>query len=177
MLSPANQLILLSAKLEPSVSELEQLNDLIPHIQDWDSAVTNIIARQTAPLFFKKLPLLSNRNLVPPEATNKLQQAYYRSLSRGMVLYNAFEKLAEAFCAADIRVVVLKGIYLSEWLYGDIALRQFSDIDLLVSEDFAIDCLDVLSDLGYKPADGAVTEFISSKSEIVKFQCKCRSVS
>ena len=169
MLSPANQLILLSAKIEPSASELEQLNDLIPQIQSWDSAVTNIIARQTAPLFFKKLPLLSNRNLVPPEATNKLQQAYYRSLSRGMVLYNAFEKLAEAFLNAGIRVVVLKGICLSEWLYEDIALRQFSDIDLLVSEDFAIDCLDVLSDLGYKPADGAVTEFISSKSEIVHY--------
>jgi len=169
MLSPANQLILLSAKLEPSVSELERLNDFIPQIQNWDSVVANIIARQTAPLFFKKLPLLSNRDLIPVEATNKLQQAYYRSLSRGMVLYNAFEKLAEAFFNAGIRVVVLKGIYLSEWLYADIGLRQFSDMDLLVREDDAMDCLNILSELGFKPADGAVTEFISSKSEIVHY--------
>ena len=169
MLSPANQLILLSAKLEPSVFELVQLNDFIPQIQNWDSAVTNIIARQTAPLFFKKLPLLSNRDLIPVEATNKLQQAYYKSLSRGMVLYNAFEKVAEAFCAADIRVVVLKGIYLSEWLYGDIALRQFSDMDLLVSKDDAMQCMSILTELGFKPSDSAVTEFISSKSEIVHY--------
>lgn len=169
MLSPANQLILSSAKLQLSATELELLNDLIPQIQDWDSAVTNIIARQTAPLFFKKLPLLSNRDLIPAEATNKLQQAYYRALSRGMVLYNAFEKVAEAFIDAGIRVVALKGIYLSEWLYGDIALRQFSDIDLLVREDDAMDCLYVLSALGFKPSDAAVTEFISSKSEIVHY--------
>jgi len=174
MLSPANQLILLSAKLQLSAVELELLNDLIPQIQNWDSAVTNIIARQTAPLFFKKLPLLSNRDLIPVEATNKLQQAYYKSLSRGMVLYNAFEKVAEAFCCAtDIRVVVLKGIYLSEWLYGDIALRQFSDMDLLVSKDDAMQCLSILTELGFKPSDSAVTEFITefiaSKSEIVHY--------
>jgi len=169
MLSSANQLILLSAKLEPSVSELERLNDIIPQVQNWDSAVTNIVARQTAPLFFKKLPLLSSRDLIPVEATNKLQQAYYRSLSRGMVLYNAFEKLAEAFFNAGILVVVLKGIYLSEWLYADIGLRQFSDMDLLVREDDAMDCLNILLELGFKPADGAVTEFISSKSEVVHY--------
>ena len=167
MLSPASQLILSSAKLEPSVSELERLNDLIPQIENWDGLVAEIIARQTAPLFFKKLPLLTNRNLIPAEATAKLQQAYYRSLSRGMVLYSTFEKVAEAFCIAGIQVVVLKGIYLSEWLYGDIALRQFSDMDLLVKKEDALQCLSILKNLGFKPSDAAVTEFISSQSEIV----------
>ena len=169
MLSPASQLILSSAKLEPSVSELERLNDLIPQIENWDGLVAEIIARQTAPLFFKKLPLLTNRNLIPAEATAKLQQAYYRSLSRGMVLYSTFEKVAEAFCIAGIQVVVLKGIYLSEWLYGDIALRQFSDMDLLVKKEDALQCLSILKNLGFKPSDAAVTEFISSQSEIVHY--------
>ena len=169
MLSPASQLILSSAKLEPSISELERLNDLIPQIENWDGLVAEIIARQTAPLFFKKLPLLTNRNLIPAEATAKLQQAYYRSLSRGMVLYSTFEKVAEAFCIAGIQVVVLKGIYLSEWLYGDIALRQFSDMDLLVKKEDALQCLSILKNLGFKPSDAAVTEFISSQSEIVHY--------
>lgn len=169
MLSPTSQLILSSAKLEPSVSELERLNDLIPQIENWDGLVAEFIARQTAPLFFKKLPLLTNRNLIPAEATAKLQQAYYRSLSRGMVLYSTFEKVAEAFCIAGIQVVVLKGIYLSEWLYGDIALRQFSDMDLLVKKEDALQCLSILKNLGFKPSDAAVTEFISSQSEIVHY--------
>ena len=169
MLSPASQLILSSAKLEPSVSELERLNDLIPQIENWDGLVAEIIVRQTAPLFFKKLPLLTNRNLIPAEATAKLQQAYYKSLSRGMVLYSTFEKVAEAFCIAGIQVVVLKGIYLSEWLYGDIALRQFSDMDLLVKKEDALQCLSILKNLGFKPSDAAVTEFISSQSEIVHY--------
>lgn len=169
MLSPASQLILSSAKLEPSVSELERLNDLIPQIENWDGLVAEIIARQTAPLFLKKLPLLTNRNLIPADAITKLQQAYYRSLSRGMVLYSTFEKVAEAFCIAGIQVVVLKGIYLSEWLYGDIALRQFSDMDLLVKKEDALQCLSILKNLGFKPSDAAVTEFISSQSEIVHY--------
>ena len=67
-------------------------------------------------------------------------------------------------------MVVLKGIYLSEWLYGDIALRQFSDMDLFVKKEIRdAECLDILKNLGFKPSDGAVTEFISSQSEIVHY--------
>ena len=64
---------------------------------------------------------------------------------------------------------MLKGIYLSEWLYGDIALRQFSDMDLLVKKEDALQCLSILKNLGFKASDAAVTEFISSQSEIVHY--------
>jgi len=61
-------------------------------------------------------------------STDAVQQAYYKTLTRGMVLYKGFANVASAFNEAGIKLVALKGVYLSECLYGDIALRQFSDI-------------------------------------------------
>jgi hypothetical protein len=176
-LTPEDKLILASVKIQPSVDELETLNNLIPQIENWDYLVQNIIDRGIGPLFFKKLPLLTNNLLVPTDVRTKLQQAYYRTLSRGMVLYDAFRKVAEAFNENGIQVIALKGIYLAESLYKDIALRQFSDIDLLVKESDGEKCLDILQKLGYISHEGKVSDF-GVLSEIIHYPAMvCNDVS
>ncbi len=168
-LTPEDKLILSSVKINPASDDLERLNSLIPQIKDWESLTTNIIDRGIGPLFYKKLPLLSNQEVLPNEVKIKLQQAYYKTLSRSMVLYEAFQKVAKAFTSDGIQVVVLKGIYLSEWLYRDIALRQFSDMDLLVKPEDGEKCIAILKEMGFKPCDASVTEFIGSQTEIIHF--------
>jgi len=177
-LTPADKLILASVKIHPTADELDYLNSLIPQIENWDYLVQNIIDRGIGPLFFKKLPQLSDNLLVPTDVQTKLQQAYYRTLSRGMVLYGAFGKIAEAFNANGIQVIALKGIYLAETLYKDIALRQFSDIDLLVKEEDGEKCLVILQDLGYISYESKVSDFGGALSEIIHYPAMvCNDVS
>ena len=133
-LTPTDQLLLSSVKIQPTSGDLERMNQLIPQITNWDDLAQMAIDRGMAPLLYKKLALLASASMIPDPAKQKLQGAYYLTLSRSMVLYDAFRKAAEAITAAGIQVVALKGIYLSEWLYKDIGLRQFSDIDLLVKK-------------------------------------------
>ena len=64
-LSPEDKLILSSIKIHPSKSELEQINNLIPKVQDWDYLISTLIDRGIGPLFYKKLPLLSNSAFIP----------------------------------------------------------------------------------------------------------------
>jgi len=168
-LKPEDRLILSSIKIEPTPAEMEQLNGLILQISDWDYLIKTITDRGIGPLLFKKLPLLSNSPLIPEEIKIKLQQVYYKTFSRSMVLYEHFRKIAEAFDSNEIQVIALKGIYLSEWLYQDIGLRQFSDIDLLVKENDGKKCLAILQKMGYKPCDGSVTKFIGTKTEIIHY--------
>jgi len=168
-LTPEDKLILASVKIQPTIEELDYLNNLIPQIQNWEYLVQNIVDRGIGPLFLKKLPLLSNSQFVPTDVKTKLQQAYYRTLSRGMVLYDAFKKIAEAFNANGIQVIALKGIYLAENLYKDIALRQFSDIDLLVKEEDGLKCIDILSTMGFKPFQTNMSGFIETHTEIVHY--------
>jgi len=168
-LTPQDKLTLCCIKLHPSNEELEQVNSLIPFVQDWGSLINNLIDRGIGPLFLNKLPQLSNSHLIPSEQKSKLQQAYYKTVGRSTILYEHFRKIAEAFALKNIPVIVLKGIYLSEWLYQDIGLRQFSDIDLLVKEEDGLKCLSILQELGFQPYDSGETEFVKSKKEIIHY--------
>src|SRR5690554_3120123 len=164
-----NEIVLASAKIFPLDGDLDRLNQLIPKISNWEYAVSNIIQRGTGPLFLKKLDRIPNGHLVPAAQREKLQQSYYKSLSRGMVLINAFQRIVDAFTPNEIEIVALKGILLSEWLYGDIGLRQFSDLDLLVLPSEGRKSLKVLEKMGYQGGANDISEFVRKQTEIVHY--------
>lgn len=153
-LKAEDKLILSCIKIKPTPEELEQINSLIPQVQDWNYLIKTIIDRGIGPLLFKKLPLLSNSTQLPESVKTKLQQAWYKTFSRSTILYEHFRRIATAFTFHNIPVIALKGVYLSEGLYQDIGLRQFSDIDLLVKENDASICLAILAGMGYKQSTG-----------------------
>jgi hypothetical protein len=170
-LTPEDKLILASVKIQPTTEELEYLNDLIPKIQNWEYLLQTIVDRGIGPLLLKKIPQLSNKELIPSAVHGQLQQVYYRTLSRGMVLYDAFKKIAEAFHTNGLELIALKGIYLAENLYQDIALRQFSDIDLLIKPEDGAACLSVLKELGFvERKSQEISELIHSKSDFVHYK-------
>jgi len=164
-----DKLILSCVKINASLSELECINDLIPLIQDWDYLIKTIIERGIGPLLYKKLSFLSNSSLIPETVKTKLYQVYYKTFSRSALLYEHFRKIVEEFSLHEIPVIALKGVYLSEWLYQDIGLRQFSDIDLLIKETNGDECLIILSELGYKPSEIGLSKFVLSQLEIVHY--------
>jgi len=161
-LSPEDKLILSCIKLHLNPSELEQLNELILQVRDWDYLINTIIDRGIGPLLYTKLPHLNNGSLISALVQTKLQQVYFKTFSRSTILYEHFQKIAGAFVAQNIPVIGLKGIYLSEWLYQDVGLRQFSDIDLLVKEEDALTCISILTTMGYNPStlESDLSEFV-----------------
>lgn len=62
--------------------------------------------------------------------------------------------LVDALRAAHIEPVALKGPLLSTWLYGDLGMRRFSDLDLLVDRRQRERALQVLTAAGYALRDG-----------------------
>jgi len=132
---PELQIILLSVKLNSTETEQNPLNKLIENIVDWDYFISKIIDRGFAPLFYKKLALIAAE--VPEHIKQLLRKTYYTTVSRNMALYDAFKEITLVFKENNIEFIALKGIFLSEWLYGDIGLRQMSDIDLLIKEEDA----------------------------------------
>ena len=174
LLQSEDKLILSSVKIKPSSKELELINSLIPLILNWDYLISTIIDRGIGPLLYKKLPLLTNSLLIPETVKTKLQQVYYKTFSRSTILYEHFRKIAEEFSFQNIPLIALKGIYLSEWLYQDIGLRQFSDIDLLVKDKDGEKCLEILSNLGYKPSEISLSESVLSKFELIHYPAMVR---
>lgn len=155
-----NQLMLSSARIHPTTRDIENLNSLIPLIDDWVYLTELLIKNGYGPLFYHKLPLLTNAILIPEVEKSNLQKAYFITLRRNMLLYEVYQKAALALKANKIDFLVLKGAYLAEKLYVDIGLRQFSDIDILIKEEDGEKAQAVLKDVGFSSDDYPMAEFL-----------------
>lgn len=167
-MSPLQNIILLAAKIHPTAEELEALNAQLPLVVDWEEVVRNLIERGVGPLFYSKIKLLSNGKFIPDDAVDKLKQSYYLTLSRGMVMYSVFRKAVETLKTNGIEVIALKGVYLAEMLYGDIALRQFSDIDLLIKEEDGAKSKTMLKKAGFKSSK-SLDEVLEVKNNVLHY--------
>jgi len=169
-LTPEDQFILSCVKLKPKQADINRLNDLIPLIQDWDMLVQIAVERGIGPLMYKKLSLIEKQNLIPEQQRNILEQTYFMTLRRGMLLHDAYRKIVEKFVENGISVIALKGIFLSDWLYGDIGLRQCSDIDLLIKPEEGLKGVSILREMGYASKESKnISDFVDSQTDKVHF--------
>lgn len=169
-LTPEDKLVLSCVKLNPNETEYEELNQLICKIENWNKFLINIIERGVSPLLYVKLVKLPNSHKIPKFVIQKLKKTYYLTINRSVKLQDSFRIIAEAFNFADIPIIALKGVYLSEWLYKDIGLRQFSDIDLLIREEDNIKCFSLLDDLGFFCYDGIESEHINGQEDLMHYK-------
>ena len=68
-----------------------------------------------------------------------------------MRLHHQLAQVLAALQRAEIPVIALKGAHLAEGIYGDVALRPMSDIDLLVKRPDLSRAEDALRGIGYTP--------------------------
>jgi len=168
-LKPEEELILLVADIHPDKTILDRVDALIPAIFDWEVFTKMAIDRAAAPLIVDKLSSLKNAGLFPESVLRRLKQASLRTLSRNMLLTEHFRQVIRAFSEAEIPVIALKGSMLSEWLYGNINLRQFSDLDLLVPQEKGMTAVEILRGMGYVSSDLKMSDFIKENTSIVHY--------
>lgn len=169
----SEKILVYSSKIHLSANELEQLNESLGRVADWEQMAQLLVKRGIAPMLYAKRELLAAWAETPETFRFAIESAYSSTLMRSMVLYNAFAELLTAALTLPQQPVILplKGVYLSEWLYTDIALRQFSDIDILVKPQDAEVVLELLGQLGYKEAASeGVSEFTDRHEEIVHYR-------
>jgi len=170
LLKPEEEFILLAADIRPEKTILNRLDELIPAISDWTVFTKMAIDRAAAPLIVDKLPKLNNAGQFPDGVLRSLKQASLRTLTRNMVLTEHFRQVVRAFNEAEIPVIALKGSMLSEWLYGNINLRQFSDLDLLVPQEKGLAAVEILRKMGYDSNDFLIiSDFVKENSSIVHY--------
>jgi hypothetical protein len=88
---------------------------------------------------------------VPAEALTALKQGYQANLRKALLLSREFVSLIDRLSQAGLEFIPYKGLALAETLYGDIALRQSGDIDLLVHATDLPRVRKAVAELGYRP--------------------------
>lgn len=94
--------------------------------------------------------LKSHGGLIPPNSRNKLRDAYRNTATTNTSLFSEASKVLKSLADNRLPVIALKGLSLAHRIYGDIALRPMSDIDLLLNEKDLVGAGRILLALGYR---------------------------
>jgi hypothetical protein len=88
---------------------------------------------------------------MPPEQLQSLRQKQQANLHKALLLSRELIRIAERLSALSIAFMPYKGVALAELLYGDLAMRQSGDIDLLIRPQDLPRVRDAVHELGYTP--------------------------
>jgi len=144
---------------------LEQMNTA-----KWQQLLEQSQQYGVTPLLYSILEPLSPNINIPPQITEKLRNIYLQSAGRNTILYNQLGKLLIVFRKNNKPVILLKGAYLAEKAYGNIALRPMQDIDLLIRKQDIPEVCKILNESDYSPLKPIHTEFdISQHHHIPQF--------
>ena len=143
---PELQLLLACARLSP---DLGRVRDCAAEQLDWDKVVGAAENHGLTPLLLKNLSLADAK--LPGDVQKHLEQNNSRTVRQNLFLTSEMLRALASLREAGIEAVPLKGAVLASRIYGDLALRPFSDIDLLIRREQIADAESVISRLGYEP--------------------------
>jgi len=107
------------------------------------------------PLLYQALSQMED--VVPAEQLRTLHQAFQANLHKALFLSRELIRILDCLSGASLEVMPYKGLALAEAVYGDIALRQAGDIDLLIHPQDIQRIVDAVRELGYM-ANWSLTE-------------------
>ncbi len=143
-------LLCLAARPHPDLARIrEHLRDGI----DVDVVVELAAQHGVRPNLLRALSTLS-WDRVPAAMRDALERFQHSHLLRALAVSNELIGLAAAFVDARIDFAAFKGPALAMQLYGDVALREYSDIDIIVPPAEADRAERVLAGRGYRNAQG-----------------------
>lgn len=93
--------------------------------------------------------LLNVPELIPSDQANLVKQIFQANLHKALLLSRELICIVDHLSARGIEVMPYKGLALAEAIYGDIALRQAGDIDLLIRAGDVVRIREAVRELGY----------------------------
>src|SRR5579864_2148720 len=116
---------------------------------DWQRLLRLAEHHSVTPLVYQALR--SSTNEVPQAVVDELRLRYEHNARRNLVFASELLRVLECLEAHGIDAVPYKGPVLAETLYGDLALREFSDLDVLVRPGDVARAREALQSLSYVP--------------------------
>jgi hypothetical protein len=138
-IAPQIRFIITSSKAKLSQSDIEYIRDYISKYIIDDIAVDDTIATISRhgliPLVYHTLRDLSSDIDIPSTLLSKLQARYKLIAQKNMLMSAELIKIVKLLAKHDIKAIPFKGPSLAQLAYGDITLRVFGDLDILVNKE------------------------------------------
>lgn len=139
---------LLALASASSADRREHLGRLLAEPSDWERLMLLAGEHGLMPPMYRWLSDgLAER--VPSAVMRELRMAFHANALRSTHLARELVRLADLFARRGVPVLTFKGPVLAMLAYGDLAMRAFSDIDLLVKQQDIGAARELLASAGY----------------------------
>ncbi|MEO0841225.1 MAG: nucleotidyltransferase family protein, partial [Cyanobacteria bacterium J06643_5] len=143
------ELLIYCARADLKPSEIEKIKIIVKQEIDWQKLIETANFHKLIPLLYQKLKRICPE-LVPNEILMQLKQQFQNNATRNLFITSELLKLLDLFESYQIHATPIKGAVLAVSAYGNVAFRQFGDLDILVREKDAIKARDLLVSVGYE---------------------------
>jgi putative nucleotidyltransferase-like protein len=126
----------------------DRLRELAAGEFDWEYLFRLARRHSVVPLLYVNLERHAS-DLVPPQVLTKLKKHYVENSARNTLLTAELCRLINLFRNEGIDAIPYKGPILAQFAYGNLALRRFIDLDVIVRKTDVSKAREILLEEGY----------------------------
>ena len=146
---PEEKLVCVLAKASLEPRDADVLRELCRNSIDWDYVLAFSQKHGVAAFVHHHRDAVPCWDAIPARVHDALRQIYYHNSLRNTLVSEQVKELLGRLQQENIPAIILKGIFLAEHVYGNIALKQISDIDLLVRPEYVCRVDRILVEAGF----------------------------
>lgn len=125
-----------------------QIKERLHSQLDWPYLLESASRQKVIPILYRSLESMSFENM-PADALKELQTRFRDNTLHNFSMTSELGRLLDLFEGNSIHVIPFKGPVLSSLLYGEIALRQSVDLDLVIHREDLFKAVDIIKLQGY----------------------------
>lgn len=129
---------------------VSRLGALVREEIDWNGLIDMANRQGVLPLLYWNLNA-NYPDAVPEAISTGLREGFCANTRRNLFLLGELLQIASLFAEHEVPVIPYKGPILAAIAYGNLSLRQFGDLDIIVRERDVFKAKDLLLDRGYRP--------------------------
>ena len=163
------ELLLLCARMTAGPADRARMEALVRVEIDWDYLIGTAHRHRVLPLVCRSLASLP-ASAVPAQALARLRTAFHGNARRNLYLTRELFQVMDLLQGHDIATIPYKGPALAGRVYGDISLRQYADLDIIVPVKDVVRARALLMAAGYRPekpmSDEQLRRFVIGEKDI-----------
>src|SRR5580693_7897291 len=148
--SPEKQLLVCCARTKLTPAGATAIREILADPLDWDYLLWEAEENSITPLLDRHLSTVAP-GAAPPAAQEQLKKTCRANTVRCLYLTAELINILRLFQGQNIPAISYKGPVLAAQAYGDIALREFEDLDIILRQSDVPKAHEIVVSLGYKP--------------------------
>jgi hypothetical protein len=147
---PEKRLLVLCARMRMEPAVAQEIRALVARPLDWDYLLSQAAENSLTPLLARNLSV-SAADIVPPDQMKRLADATRANTARCLILTAELIKIMDMLQSDGIPAIPYKGPVLAAQAYGDLTLREFDDLDIILRQRDMAKANEIVTSLGYSP--------------------------